>query len=103
MIAVNKSLLTAPDLLEQIASRVKARRLQANLTQKTLALRSGISYGSVKKFESTGQISLAALLKLAVTLGAVSEFTALFPEHPDTSTLSLDALLNTHTRKRGRK
>ena len=47
-----------------MAARVKAKRLTMNLSQVSLAEHSGVSYGTLKKFERTGQISLESLLKL---------------------------------------
>ena len=87
-----------------IAERAKALRLHHNLTQAGLATRSGVSWGSIKRFESTGKISLESLLKLAFTLDAMEEFTALFPIKSTTPVQSLDALLKTSKqRKRGGK
>ena len=39
---------------------------------------SGVSYGSIKRFESTGQISLKSLTKIATSLGVVNELRSLF-------------------------
>jgi len=73
---------TPETLLPQIAKRAQARRLALNLTQAGLAARSGVSLGSIKKFERTGQIALASLLQLALVLDALEEFKTLFPEQP---------------------
>jgi len=73
---------TPETLLPQIAKRAQARRLALNLPQAGLAARSGVSLGSIKKFERTGQIALASLLQLALVLDALEEFKALFPEQP---------------------
>ena len=52
------------DFLEEIALRHKTLRKQAGYSQSELAKRSGVSLGSLKRFETTGQISLESLLKL---------------------------------------
>ncbi len=62
------------DYLKDLALKHKTLRKQAGLTQSELAKRSGVSLGSVKRFELTGQISLESLLKLAHVLNRISDF-----------------------------
>lgn len=102
MISIN--MLTTPqEMQRKIALAMRAKRLSQNLSQQTLSDKSGVSYGVLKKFERTGLISLESLLKLALVLGSLNEFNALFvPVQPNT-TLSLDALMKDDSRKRGRK
>jgi transcriptional regulator with XRE-family HTH domain len=86
------------------AASLRARRLGLNLSQSTLSQKSGVSYGVLKKFERTGQISLESFLKLAWALGMTERLEELF-EHPllHKEPLSLDELLREQTpRKRGR-
>lgn len=91
------------ELSQEIAQRVKQKRLSLDLSQKTLSERSGVSYGTLKKFEHSGQISLKSLLKIALSLNALDGFTALFSEKKAEEFTSLDELLKDKTRKRGRK
>ena len=50
------SILKAPqEIRRDIAARAQARRLALNMSQKELAARSGVSLGSVKRFETTGE------------------------------------------------
>lgn len=63
---------------KRIASQFKRQRLDANLSQQDIANKSGVSYGSVKRFENSGEISLKHLLMLAVVLDALIEFKSLF-------------------------
>jgi len=63
---------------KELAARVKARRLVLNLSQEGLARRAGISTGTIKRFEKTGQISVESLLGIALVLGASDEFDNLF-------------------------
>ena len=65
------------DFLQEIASRHKALRKQAGFSQSELAKRSGVSLGSLKRFELTGQISLESLLKLADVLNRLNDFEAI--------------------------
>ncbi len=53
-------------------------RLAHNLSQKSLADRSGVSQASLKRFEQTGEIAFTSLLKLSAALGCMDDFGALF-------------------------
>ena len=90
------------DVAKQIAARVKARRLELNLTQEGLAARSGMKFATFRRFEQTGEISLRGLLQIGFALNALSDFDALFAHK---QYQSLDDVLNGQdfVRKRGRK
>lgn len=62
------------DILILIAQNVVALRKEQGWTQKDLAEKSDVSYGSIKRFERTGQISFESLLKIVESLGRLSEF-----------------------------
>ena len=62
------------DFLEEIATRHKILRKQAGFSQSELAKRSGVSLGSLKRFEATGQVSLESLLKLTHVLSRLNDF-----------------------------
>lgn len=47
-----------------------------------LAKMSGVSFGSVKRFETTGQISLLSLTKIAMALDMADELRNLFTQVP---------------------
>lgn len=94
---------TPSEMAVIIAKQAKAKRLELNLSQKTLSERSGVSYGTLKKFEQTGQISLLFLLKIALVLNCLEDFKKLFTKNEDEIPTSLDELLKDNTRKRGRK
>jgi transcriptional regulator with XRE-family HTH domain len=100
---ISFSMATSSEMQKVIASRARDFRLELNLSQKTLSEKSGVSYGSLKKFERTGQISLESLLKLAVILGCMDDFNALFMQRIAQKALSLDELIDDEKRKRGRK
>lgn len=86
----------------QIASRVKTRRLELNLTQEGLATRAGVKFATYRRFEQTGEISLRGLLQIGLALDAMSDFDVLFAQK---QYLTLDDVLNEQnvTRKRGKK
>lgn len=61
--------------LAQRLSRIRKRR---KLSQQELSEKSNVSYGSIKRFETSGQISLISLTKLCVALNCVDEIRNLF-------------------------
>ncbi|MDD3858804.1 MAG: helix-turn-helix transcriptional regulator [Bacteroidales bacterium] len=64
-------LLNYYEIAQKIASDVKELRLRENLTQQALAKKSGVSLGSLKRFESSYEISLKNLIQLGLTLRSV--------------------------------
>lgn len=82
------------DYRTQIASRAREKRLSRNMTQQELAKRTGVSLGSIKRFETTGLISLSSLLEIALVLDSLPDFDALFAQ-----TASVSDLYNLPTRK----
>ena len=74
-----------------IAGNLRALRKKGKLSMKALAELSGVSYGSLKRFESTGQISLTSLLNLAIVLDCVDDFEYLFKK---TEILSIQEIIN---------
>lgn len=93
---------TPSEVALQIASRVKARRLELNLTQEGLATRAGVKFATYRRFEQTGEISLRGLLQVGMALNAMSDFDVLFAQR---QYRTLDDILNEQkvTRKRGKK
>ena len=75
------------DYRKLIASRAREKRLARNMTQKELADRTGVSLGSIKRFETTGLISLASLLEIALVLDSLTDFEALFAQSAPISDL----------------
>lgn len=73
---------TAEEIDLQVAKRISRIRKRRGITQEQLSEMSGVSFGSVKRFERTGQISLLSLTKLATALGCADEIRTLFEEVP---------------------
>lgn len=69
---------TIQSVLIELTNKVKARRKELKLSQRLLAQKSGVSYASIRRFESTGDISLTSLLKIASALNCLEDFKALF-------------------------
>ena len=73
---------TAEELDQQLAKRVRNVRKRRSISQEKLAKMSGVSFGSVKRFETTGQISLLSLTKIAIALDMADELRNLFTQVP---------------------
>lgn len=95
--------MTPNDVAQEIALRCRERRLALNLSQQSLSERSGVSLGVLKKFERTSKISLESLLKLAMILDSLGDFSEVFKPTSSQKFPTLDVLLKQKTRKRGRK
>ena len=59
---------TAEELDQKLAGRIRNIRKRRSISQQKLADMSGVSYGSIKRFETTGQISLVSLTRIAMAL-----------------------------------
>ena len=73
---------TAEELDQKLAQRVRNIRKRRSISQEKLASMSGVSYGSIKRFETSGQISLISLTKIAIALDIADELRNLFTTVP---------------------
>ena len=73
---------TWTEINTDIANRMIQLRKRRKISQKELAAKSGVSLGSLKRFEQTGEISLQSFTKLAIALEVEGELEALFSEVP---------------------
>ena len=71
---------TIQSITIELVKNVKAKRKEFKLSQRLLAQKSGVSYASIRRFESTGDISLTSLLKIASALNCLNYFSALFAD-----------------------
>lgn len=82
----NFDFLKSPtDISMDLVKRVRMRRKEKKITQEQLSRLAGVSYGSIKRFEQTGEISLSSLIKIAFILGAEDDFYELFSKKGYTS------------------
>jgi len=96
------SLTTPEKVRATLAHRLRKLRLAKGWRQVTLAKRSGVSLASLRRFESSGRVSLGNLLKLAFALGRLDDFDALLRE-PEASTMAeLEGRAEKRERQRGR-
>ena len=65
-----------------IAKRVRALRKRRKISQAKMSELSGVNLVSLKRFESTGEISLLSLTKIAIALDVQSELKGLFADVP---------------------
>lgn len=68
-----------------IAQRIRRIRKRRKLSQAALSEKSGVSFGSVKRFEQSGEISMLSLTKIAVALHCEDQLIRLFEEIPPAS------------------
>lgn len=79
---INLSQRTWTEINTDIAGRMVQLRKRRKLTQKKLSAKAGVSLGSLKRFEQSGEISLQAFTKLAIALEVEEELESLFSEVP---------------------
>ena len=73
---------TAEELDQKLARRVRNIRKRRSISQEKLAQMSGVSYGSIKRLEASGQISLISLTKIAMALEIADELRTIFTQVP---------------------
>jgi transcriptional regulator with XRE-family HTH domain len=96
-------LKTPEEVASELASKIRQLRLTRKWKQKTLAEKAGISLGSLRRFEQTGQISLQSLLRLFLVLGRIDDLnTVLLPNEAE-SIRELEAKSTTRDQRRGTK
>lgn len=66
------------EISKALSNRVKQTRIRRSITQEELAERSGVSFGSVKRFEQTGEISLKHLILISKVLRCSEQWDELF-------------------------
>ncbi|MBR1709119.1 MAG: helix-turn-helix transcriptional regulator [Clostridia bacterium] len=73
---------TAEEINLKVAKRISRVRKRRGITQEQLSDLSGVSFGSIKRFERTGQISLLSLTKIAIAMECAGEIRQLFEDVP---------------------
>ena len=86
---------TWPEINTDIAQKIVRLRKRKKITQKQLAARSGVSLGSLKRFEQSGEISLQSLTKIAIALDVENELEDLFNNVPFAS---IEEVINEQTK-----
>lgn len=83
------------EINNDIAQKIVRLRKRKKITQKQLAARSGVSLGSLKRFEQSGEISLQSLTKIAIALDVENELEDLFNNVPFSS---IEEVINEQTK-----
>ena len=80
------STLVAMGCYAQIAAdKIKEHRKKLKISQEVLAQKSGVSLGSIKRFETKYEISLQSFIKIAIALDLDNDLENLFTQKTYTS------------------
>ena len=88
---------TPTAVMQELVLKIQQLRKKNGIAQLELAKRSGVSFGSIKRFETTGQISLESLLKIAYFFNRLDDFTPVFKI--DTDLATVEKLFSNKTRE----
>lgn len=62
------------DIAKQLVEKIKQQRKMLKISQVQLATKSGVSLGSIKRFELKYEISLNSLIKILIALNLEKDF-----------------------------
>ncbi len=79
------------EIAQSLAVKIKNRRRKLKISQERLAQKSGVSLGSIKRFETKYEISLSSFIKISVTLDMGKDLEGLFSSYRFTS---IEELIN---------
>ena len=82
---------TPNDIAHDLVEKIKQRRKKLKISQAQLAIKSGVSLGSIKRFESKYEISLNSFIKILITLNLEQDLENLFTQK---SYNSIDEVIN---------
>lgn len=69
---------TEQSITDSLVNRFKKRRKELKISQKDLSIKSGVSYASIRRFETSGDISLSSLIKIGHAIDCLKDFNELF-------------------------
>ena len=76
---------TPNEIAKSLAEKIKVRRKKLKISQEVLAQKSGVSLGSIKRFEIKYEISLQSFIKIAIALDMDGDLENLFTQKTYTS------------------
>lgn len=79
------------DIAKEFVEKIKQQRKLLKISQVQLAAKSGVSLGSIKRFESKYEISLNSLIKILIALNLEKDFENLFTQK---TYYSIDEVIN---------
>ena len=69
---------TPNEIAKSLADRIKEHRKKLKISQENLAKKTGVSLGSIKRFETKHEISLQSFIKIAIALDLDNDIENLF-------------------------
>lgn len=94
--------ISSGELMQQLAERLKARRLEKGLSRQALAEISGVPAPTIARFEQQYAISMRQYIDLAIALGYAGQMQVLMKEPIYKTMEELETIQNNKNRKRGR-
>lgn len=85
-------LMSSPDVCLELGRRARTLRLAQNVTQKELAERAGLSFGTVRNLEMGKPISLQNFVQILEALGRVGDLEKLMVHEKTLSISQLEKL-----------
>ena len=82
---------TPNEIAKSLANKIKENRKKLKISQEALAQKSGVSLGSIKRFETKYEISLQSFIKIAIALDLDNDFENLFTQK---TYASIDEVIN---------
>jgi transcriptional regulator with XRE-family HTH domain len=82
---------TPNDIAKELIEKIKQHRKKLKMSQARLATKSGVSLGSIKRFESKYEISLNSFIKILIALNLEQDLENLFTQK---SYNSIDEVIN---------
>ena len=71
---------TPNDIAKELVEKIKQYRKKLKISQAQLAVKSGVSLGSIKRFESKYEISLNSFIKILIALNLEQDLENLFTQ-----------------------
>lgn len=71
---------TPNDIAKELVEKIKQHRKKLKISQAQLAVKSGVSLGSIKRFESKYEISLNSFIKILIALNLEQDLENLFTQ-----------------------
>ena len=82
---------TPNEIAKSLVDKIKEHRKKLKISQEVLAQKSGVSLGSIKRFETKYEISLQSFIKIAIALDLDNDIENLFTTKTYTS---IDEVIN---------
>ena len=82
---------TPNEIAKELVEKIKQHRKKLKISQAQLATKSGVSLGSIKRFESKYEISLNSFIKILIALNLEQDLENLFTQK---NYASIDEVIN---------